>query len=51
VLNREGKDVFSDEENGPESVKVAKRLIRERERERRLSRRRQRDAARQQQGE
>jgi len=33
VLNREGKDVFSDEENGTESVKIAKRLMRERERE------------------
>ena len=30
LLNREGKDVFSDEENSTESVKIAKRLMRER---------------------
>jgi len=30
LLKREGKDVFSDEENGTESVKIAKRLMRER---------------------
>jgi len=29
LLNREGKDVFSDEENGTESVKIAKCLMRE----------------------
>ena len=31
LLNREGKDIFSDEENGTESVKIAKHLMRERE--------------------
>ena len=30
LLNRDGKDVFSDEENCTESVKIAKRLMRER---------------------
>jgi len=29
-LNREGKDVFGEEENGTESVKITKRLMRER---------------------
>jgi len=30
LCNREGRDVFSDEENSTESVKIAKRLMRER---------------------